>query len=176
MNLVLIGYRCSGKTTVGRRIAPRLQMRFVDIDDLIEEFHGALISEIVKSHGWDHFRVMEKRVIKEISSEDNIIIAPGGGAVLNPDNVLALRKNGLMVWLKANGQAIRKRMEMDPRTYAQRPTLTGKGTFEELEEVMAYREPLYEKASEVQLDTSTLSVEVVVENIFSIFQKRMGRN
>ena len=66
-------------------------------------------------------------------------------------------------------------MNQDPRTSAQRPTLTGKGTMEELGEVMAHRDPIYEKAAEVQVDTSSLDVEMVVETLQSILQKRLGR-
>lgn len=174
MNIVLIGYRCSGKSTVGRGLATRLKMRFVDTDDLIEERHGSLISDIVGSHGWSHFRAEERRLIEEISKEDDLIIAPGGGAVLSPENVMALRKNGLVIWLKANQEALLKRMAKDPRTFARRPTLTGKGALEELEEVMAYRESFYEKAAEVELDTSNLDVEAVVEAVLLILSERTG--
>ncbi|OGP92532.1 MAG: hypothetical protein A2156_08640 [Deltaproteobacteria bacterium RBG_16_48_10] len=175
MNLVLIGYRAAGKTTVGSRLAPRLQMGFVDTDHLIETRCDTPIVDIVKSYGWDHFRKLEKRIIAEISVHDGLIIAPGGGAVLDTENIEMLRKNGLIIWLKADRQALVRRMNQDPRTSAQRPTLTGKGTMEELGEVMAHRDPIYEKAAEVQVDTSSLDVEMVVETLQSILQKRLGR-
>jgi shikimate kinase len=124
MNIVLIGYRCAGKTVVGKRLADRLQRRFVDTDDLIESKEGQ-ISDIVKSHGWDYFRAMEKKVIEEISKEDNLVIALGGGAVLDPDNVVNLERNGLIIWLKADREVLRKRMEQDPRTFTSRPTPRG---------------------------------------------------
>ena len=92
MNLVLIGYRGSGKSTVGRRLAASLKMTFVDTDDLIEEREGISITDIVKSHGWGHFRKLENHVIEEISKKDLLVIAPGGGAVLDTDNVKALKK------------------------------------------------------------------------------------
>lgn len=174
MNIVLIGYRCAGKSTVGSRLAVRLQMKFVDTDNLIEERQGTQIGDIVKSCGWEYFRAMEKQIIEEVSNQDHFVIAPGGGAILEAGNVMALRSNGLMIWLKADREAIRKRMEQDPRTFVRRPTLTGKGVLEELEEVMACRESFYERAAAVQLDTSTLDVEAVVENILSVFRGRMG--
>lgn len=176
MNIVLVGYRSTGKSTVGKKLAARLNMGFVDIDDLIEKRHGISISDMVESHGWDHFRAIEKRTVKEISRHDNLVIAPGGGAILDPENVTSLKKKGLLIWLKADEQVILKRMEEDSQTHSQRPTLTGKGTLEELKEVMADREPFYEKASEAQVDTSNLSVEAVLENILSIFQERKERN
>lgn len=174
MNIVLIGHRGSGKSTVGRRLAARLRKRFVDIDDLIEERHRAQIYDTVKSQGWDHFRRLEKSIIEEISKGDHLIIAPGGGAVLETDNVTALSRNGFIICLKADQQTLLKRMDRDPGTYTRRPTLTGKGALEELEEMISIREPFYERVSEIQIDTSTLDVEAVVENILSIFQERIG--
>jgi shikimate kinase len=175
MNIILIGYRGSGKSSVGRRLAVLLKMRFVDTDDLIEERQGVPINDIVKSHGWDHFRKLEKGIIEEISKGNNLIIAPGGGAVLDTDNVKALRKNGFIIWLKADRQTLLKRMNQDPGTNARRPTLTGKGTLEELQEVMSSREPFYERASEIQIDTLTLDVEAVVESILVVLQEKVGR-
>ena len=159
---------------MGQRLASRMKRRFVDTDDLIESKEGQ-ISDIVKSRGWDYFRAMEKRVIEEISKEDNLVIALGGGAVLDPDNIINLERNGLIIWLKAGREALRKRMDEDPGTNTRRPTLTGKGTLEELEEMMAYRDPFYDKAAKIQLDTSALDVEAVVENNLTVLKEKMGR-
>ena len=173
MNLVLIGYRGSGKSAVGRRLAVRLKMKFVDTDDLLEERQGIPIADIVKSRGWGHFRKLENNVIEGISTKDHLIIAPGGGAVLDTDNVKALRRNGTIIWLKANRETLLKRLNQDPGTNARRPTLTGRGTLEELQEVMSLREPLYEKASQIQIDTSTLDVEAVVERILAMIDEKV---
>ena len=173
MNIVLIGYRGSGKTTVGRRLADRLKMRFVDTDDLIEERQGNPVSDIVKSHGWGHFRKLEKNTIEEISKEDHLIIAPGGGAVLDTDNVKALRENGFIIWLKAEPEVLFKRIEGDPQTTPQRPPLTEKGSLEEIKEVLAYRNPFYEWASGAQLDTSAIDVETAGEKILSILTEKI---
>ena len=170
MNLVLIGYRGSGKSAVGRRLADRLKINFVDTDDLIEERQGIPITDIVKSRGWGHFRKLENNVIEEISKRDHLIIAPGGGAILDTDNVKALRKNGFILWLKADKQTLFKRINQDQGTNARRPTLTGKGTLEEVKEVLSLREPIYERISEIQIDTSTLDVEAVVERILAIMK------
>jgi len=173
MNLVLIGYRGSGKSAVGRRLAVRLKMKFVDTDDFLEERQGIPIADIVKSRGWGHFRKLENNVIGEISTKDHLIIAPGGGAVLDTDNVKALKRNGTIIWLKANRETLLKRMNQDPGTNARRPTLTGRGTLEELQEVMSLREPLYEKASQIQIDTSTLDVEAVVDRILTMIDEKV---
>ena len=175
MNIVLIGYRGSGKSIVGRKLATRLKLRFVDIDDLIEERQGVPISDIVKSHGWGHFRKLERSTIEEISKGDRLIIAPGGGAVLDTENLEALRKNGFIIWLKADKQTLLKRLSQDPGTNTRRPTLTGKGTAEEFKEVMSLREPIYEQASEIRIDTSMIDTEAVVENILAVLKDKMGR-
>jgi shikimate kinase len=175
MNIILIGYRGSGKSTVGSRLAARLQMKFVDTDDLIEseERH---ISDIVKSRGWDYFRRLEKTVIEEISKGDHLIIAPGGGAVLDIDNINALKRNGFIIWLKADQETLLKRIQKDQGSSTRRPTLTGKGILEEIEETISERGPFYEKASEIQIDTSALDVEAVVEDILTALKGKMGRS
>jgi shikimate kinase len=175
MNLVLIGYRCAGKTTVGRKVAAQLRRKFVDTDDLLKERHGT-IKEIVTTHGWPYFRTLEKRIIEEISNQDSLVIAPGGGFVLDIDNVNPLKKNGFIIWLKADLKVLCARMMNDPRTLVQRPSLTGKGILEEIEEVMAFRAPFYEMASDVQLDTSAMDVEAVMQTILSVLEERKRRN
>ena len=174
MNIVLIGYRGSGKSTVGRMLAARAGKRFVDSDDLVEKQVGISISDIVRSMGWEHFRVLEERAIEEICREDHLIIAPGGGAVLDPANVRSLRKTGFIIWLRAEGEALRRRMIQDPRTTASRPTLTGKGTLEEFKEVLDIRNAYYAQAADAQVDTSNLSLEEVVEKILWIVRKKKG--
>ncbi len=172
MNLVLIGQRASGKTTVGRRLSGFLGKVFVDTDELIEACQGSSIAEIVRRHGWDYFRSVEKKVISEISGRDGLIIAAGGGAILEPENVQALKRNGFIIWLTAEVQILLQRMARDGHTIGQRPSLTGKGTLEELEEVIAQRKSFYEKVSEVRVDTSALDVDGVVSHLLSILRER----
>jgi shikimate kinase len=174
MNIILIGYRGSGKSTVGSKLASRLKRRFVDTDDFIEERQGVPISDIVKSQGWDHFRKIEKATIEEISKGNNLVIAPGGGAVLDADNVKALTQNGFIIWLKADQQTLLKRIQKDGVSSTRRPTLTGKGTLEEIEEIISQREPFYERASEIQIDTSILAADAVVKSILTILKKKEG--
>jgi shikimate kinase len=175
MNIVLIGYRGSGKSTVGSKLAARLERRFVDTDDLIEERQGVPISDLVKSHGWDHFRKIEKAIIEEISKDNNLVIAPGGGAVLDADNVKALRQNGFIIWLNADQQILLKRIQKDQASPTRRPALAGKGTLGEIEKTLSQREPFYKRASEVQIDTSMLAADAVVETILTVLKEREGR-
>jgi shikimate kinase len=172
MNIILIGYRGAGKTTVGRDLSLLLGRKFVDTDEFIEERVGSPIREIVKSRGWDSFRSMEKKVIEEVCREDLLVIAPGGGAVIDGQNVAALKKNGLVIWLNAAPKILGRRISRDPQTLVSRPTLTGKGTLQEFEEILAGRNPLYKKAADAEIDTSTLRVEEVSAKILLILRKK----
>lgn len=172
MNIVLIGSRGAGKSVVGKRLAVRMCRSFVDTDDVIETRLGVSISEIIERNGWSHFRETEKRTIAELSGRDALVIAPGGGAVLDPENVLSLKINGLIIWLKASLPILHQRIALDPRTSANRPTLTGKGALKEFEEVMASRIHLYEKAADEQIDTSALDIETTVDYLLSIWARR----
>ncbi len=175
MNIVLIGYRAAGKTTVGRRLSAYLRRVFVDSDDMIEKKEGAPVGDIVRNYGWDYFRAVEREVISEVSSYDNLIISAGGGVVIDPRNVKVLKRNGLLIWLKADVEVLLERMVRDLRSAIERPSLTGRGTLKEFKEVLIQREPLYERASEVQVDTSLLDVDGVVNQILSIFEERVVR-
>jgi shikimate kinase len=175
MNLVLIGYRAAGKTTIGRELSAFLGRLFVDTDDLIEERQGTHIGDIVKFHGWDYFRAIEREVISEISNDDDLIIAAGGGVILQPENIDALKRNGFLIWLRADIQVLLQRMVKDPRMATGRPSLTGKGVLEELKEVMAQREDLYKRASSDQVDTSSFDVDGVVNSILFILKEKIGR-
>jgi shikimate kinase len=173
MNLILIGSRAAGKTAVGRRLSVSLQRAFVDSDDMIEKREGATIEDIVRGHGWDYFRAIEREVISEVSNHDNLIISAGGGVVIDPENINALRRKGFIIWLKADVEVLLRRMAQDHRTMTGRPSLTGKDCLKEFKEVLIQREPLYERASEVQVDTSLLDVDGVVHQVLSIFEERL---
>jgi shikimate kinase len=175
MNIVLIGYRGAGKSVVGRELASRLGMKFADLDIFIEERQHKQISEIVDSQGWDHFRNLEKQLIEDISKQDHWVIAPGGGAVLDANNIVALKEKSFIIWLKAEPEVLLKRIGGDPRTLYQRPSLTGRDSLEEIKEVLACRNPFYEKASMAQIDTTSLDIETVVGTILSILQERIKK-
>ena len=168
MNIILIGYRAAGKSAVGRRLAARMGKEFVDTDEIIEKKQGISIHDIVEYNGWDCFRALEKGTIKEISREGDLVIAPGGGAVIDPENLRALKENGLIIWLQADRETLCRRMEKDSQTLARRPSLTGKSPLEEFGEIMVSRDPLYEKAADGKLDTSLLDIEAVVKSVLRI--------
>ena len=116
MNIVLIGYRCSGKSTVGQRLAERLSREFIDCDDYIEKKTELTIREIFELHGESHFRTLESRAIIELGKLDGKIIATGGGAVLKYKNIQALKRNGRVIWLDVKPDTACRRLMEDPRT------------------------------------------------------------
>jgi len=153
MNIVLVGYRCSGKTSVGKVLAHKLNRDFMDTDALIEANEGCSIEEIISKKGWNYFRELEKQIVREVSEKTNLVIATGGGVVLDDENVINLRKNGWVVWLNAEAEVLKDRMGNDQRSGNIRPSLTGKDPLEEIREVLDLRMPLYEKAGDFIADT-----------------------
>lgn len=165
MNLVLIGFRGTGKTTVGKILARRTGMDFIDTDELIEKIMDLSIQQIVAQKGWRFFRDLEKKVISEVADKDFKIIAAGGGSVLEAENAQVLKKNGLIVWLKADLQVICARLAKDAETTAKRPSLTGRGTLMEIEEVLREREAIYTQIAMMEIDTTNLDAETAAEKI-----------
>lgn len=167
MNIVLIGYRCTGKTAVGKGLAQRLNLDFIDVDEYIETESSSSINEIVSKYGWDEFRRLEKKAIKRLSSMNRKVIAAGGGAVLDDENVRNLKKNGVVILLEAKPEAILDRMQSDKKTEGQRPGLTGKDPYSEIEEVLKDRQPFYKRAMDFSIDTTSKDVESIVTEIIN---------
>ena len=168
MNLILIGYRGTGKSTVAKILSERFQARLISTDEFIITKAGMHIPEIVESKGWDYFREFESGVIKEISKEDDCIIDAGGGVVLREENIKNLKKNAKIVLLKADVKIIAERIKDDTK----RPSLTGEKSFiDEINEVLNERKPLYEKAADFSVDTSNLTPEEVALKIIGYLRK-----
>ncbi len=165
MNVILIGYRASGKTTVGRELARLLGRPFFDSDRMIFAKTGRTIPEIVETSGWRAFREVEKTVIAELSELDDVVIALGGGAVMDPENVAMLREKGLFVWLRADARILARRMVKEQNGASRRPSLTGAGTLAEIEEVLAKRLPVYADVADVIVDTAEKDLTGVVAEI-----------
>ena len=164
-NIVLIGYRCSGKTSVGKIIAERTGMDFCDTDDLIVKRSGRSIEEIVDREGWERFREIEKDIVREASELDNTVIATGGGVVIDEDNVKVLKGNGYIVWLEVDVDILIKRMEKDREAGNKRPSLTGVDPAVETRKVLEMRTPLYRKAADLVINTDRLSLRKTAEKI-----------
>ena len=169
MNIVLVGYRCSGKTSVGKILAHKLNRDFVDTDGLIEAKEGCSVEDIISNKGWDYFRELEKQIVREVCEKTNLVIATGGGVVLDYENMINLIRNGWVVWLNADAEVLKERMDNDQRSGNIRPSLTGKDPLEEIREVLSLRMPLYEKASDFIADAGADHPQGLADSIIKRF-------
>ncbi len=158
--VVLTGCRASGKTTVGRGLAESLGWEFADTDELISRAFGDIAS-LVAREGWERFREIERQTLFSLAGEKEKVIATGGGAVMHQDAWEELRKNALVVWLRAGIDTVRARLAADPASPGQRPSLTGADPIAEIAAVMAEREPLYRRGSDLTLDAARPVAEIV---------------
>ncbi|MBW2392337.1 MAG: shikimate kinase [Deltaproteobacteria bacterium] len=165
MNLYLVGYRCTGKTSVGRLLAEAMAWTFVDMDHELVAEAGIPIEDIVDSRGWKYFREREAQLLERLSQATKQVISTGGGVVTVPENIAMMRGSGKVVWLHASPATIAARMEADRNTAGQRPPLHGNDSVVEIEEVVAERLPLYDEAMHLQVETDDLSLEEVTESI-----------
>jgi shikimate kinase len=165
MNIVLIGYRGTGKSMVGEILGNRLGMNYIEMDRKIIETVGMSIPEIVEKYGWSSFRDMESKVALQLSQCDGIIIDTGGGIIERSENIRALKENSLIFWLKASVETIIARIESG----TQRPSLTAGKTFtEEVREILKQRIPKYKKAAQFEIDTDKLTPEQVADRIMKM--------
>ncbi len=165
MNIVLIGYRGTGKSSVGRQLATRLGRELVSTDAEIVKREQRTIPEIVAHEGWEYFRNVESDVCGELARRDQIVIDTGGGAILRAQNVDALKKHGTLFWLTASVETITKRIGDDN----QRPSLTGTQSFvDEIQDVLQERTPKYQAAADHIITTDNRSVHQLVEMLLTM--------
>lgn len=165
MNIFLIGSRGSGKTTVGALVARRLNMPFVDLDERIVKDAGMSIREIFLKEGEEGFRKREREAVLQVKRLRNHVIALGGGTIMVPENLSALKRVGKFVWLRAPAAVLWARVSRDPHSIYNRPSLTAAGGLSEMEALLAQREPVYEDAATHVIDTVSMSVEKIAEAI-----------
>jgi shikimate kinase len=170
--IILIGYRCTGKTSIGKRLAASLEIPFIDTDELIELAAGQSIISIIDEKGWNHFRHREKQAIKTLTSYGKGVIATGGGAVMDNENAAILKGCGWLVWLIADEQTILKRMVSDRYSAHRRPPLTNSHLRKEIAETLSQRVPLYRLLADISVDTSLLSIEESVKKIMEALKER----
>jgi shikimate kinase len=151
----------AGKTTIGKRLARALKRRFVDCDHEIERRTGARIPLIFEIEGESGFRSREKRVIDDLTQEESIVLATGGGAVLDPENRIALANRGLVVYLNAPIELLVARTRND----ANRPLLQVANRSEKMREIIRQREPLYREIAHLTIDTGAQSMSDIVNTI-----------
>ncbi len=170
MNLLLIGHRGSGKSTVGQLLATRLDYRFTDTDEIIIEQSGRTIADIFARDGEQAFRRMEKKVLESLRKAQSRVISLGGGSVMDPDNRVLVRRLGKIVWLRAPAAVLWSRISKDPHTSRTRPNLTASGGLAEVESVLDEREPVYQSIANQIIDTMTMTAEEVADSIEMWFQ------
>jgi shikimate kinase len=167
MNIVLIGYRGTGKSVVGELLAKRLTMTYVSMDAQIVERARMTIPEIVEKYDWTGFRDRETIVAQELSGRDNLVIDTGGGVIERPENMKILGQKARIFWLKASINTIVSRIQSD----TQRPALVEGKTFtEEVAEVLERRLPKYKNAAHHEIDTDDLTPEAVADKIIAFLE------
>lgn len=164
MNVVLIGYRGTGKSTVGKVVASRLGRNVVSTDAEVIKRAGRSVPDIVAQDGWEHFRDLESQVCRELAERDGLVIDTGGGAILRQENVERLKRNGVLFWLTASVETIVRRIGHDN----QRPSLTGTKSFvDEVEEVLRERMPKYQAAADHVIPTDGRSIVQIADEILA---------
>jgi len=171
MNIVLIGYRGTGKSAVGEILARRLNRPCIGMDAEIVQRAGMPIPEMVEKFGWPGFRDRETELARELSDRDGLIIDTGGGVIERPENIKALQKNGVVFWLTASVAVIVSRIKGD----IHRPALTAGKTFtEEVMEVLARRMPKYRAAAHHEMDTDKATPDQTAGQIIAICRGKYG--
>ncbi len=165
MNLVLIGYRATGKTTLARLLAERLGWDWIDADVEIERRAGKSIARIFAEDGEPAFRDLEAAVVADLCRRERLVLAAGGGAPMRPESREAMRASGKVVWLKAQPETVHARMAGDATTEARRPDLTDRGGLEEIVALMARREPVYHQSAHSEVDTEGKSPDEIAAEI-----------
>jgi shikimate kinase len=167
MNIILIGYRGTGKSVVAKILSKDLKMKRIGMDAEIVNQAGLSIPEIVDKYGWDRFRDMETQLAVHISQLDDIIVDSGGGVIERPENIEALKRKGVIFWLKASVDVIVSRIESG----TERPALTEGKTFtEEVAEVLEKRTKKYSDAAQYEIDTDSLTPDQVADRIVEIWR------
>ncbi len=153
-NVYLVGYRCTGKTTIGRQLSEKTGRPFHDTDKIIMSRIDDTIEHFVNKKGWSEFRRMEKKVLMDLGALTGLIVSTGGGIVLDKDNRRILNTTGTVIWLDADIKTILKRMLADPGSKANRPMLSRNDPESDISITMRERRHLYQDVSDIKVDTS----------------------
>lgn len=160
-NLFLVGLMGAGKTTVGKLLAKHLNKQFIDCDHEIEKRTGVKINVIFELEGEDGFRTREEAVVQELTRQQGIVLATGGGVVLRESNRLALRSRGTVIYLRANAEDLWRRTRHDRN----RPLLQTENPRARLQELLTERDPLYRETAHLIMDTGEQNVQKLVRQL-----------
>jgi len=167
MNIYLVGFMGTGKTSVGRLLAEKKVWNFIDLDELIELKEQRRIVDIFAKEGEPYFRKIEKKTLKEVATQKGFVVACGGGIVLDKDNIKLMKKTGNLICLSASTDKILKRVAAS----SHRPLLNVGDQRKRIELLLKMRQPYYLQADKV-IDTSHLSVKQVADEIAKIVKKK----
>lgn len=160
-NIFLVGPMGSGKSTIGRQLARLLRKKFYDSDREIERRTGVTISWIFEKEGEEGFREREQRLIEELSEKQNIVLATGGGAVLREENRKVLKLRGKVVYLSSTADQLYRRTANDKK----RPLLQTSDRRQQIESLLAFRDPLYREVADIIIKTGSQSVQNTVHTV-----------
>lgn len=163
MVITLIGYRGTGKSTLAAPLARRLGWEWIDADVELERRAGRSIKDIFATDGEPEFRRLERELLAELLKRDRLVIAAGGGAILNEATRADMQAAGPVIWLHASADTIERRLATDPTTGQRRPNLTSNGGREEIERLLAIREPLYRQCATITLNSDKIAAEQLVD-------------
>jgi shikimate kinase len=172
MNIFLIGYRGSGKTTVARRLGELLAWPAIDADEEIERKAGKSIKDIFDAGGESAFRELETRVTADLASRDQHVIALGGGAILRETNKKAIAGRGPVIWLQASAETLFARINADPTSDQRRPNLTAQGGVGEIRTLLEKRTPQYRACADLTVDVNRLDPDEIARLIIANLQRR----
>lgn len=161
-NIVLIGMRGGGKSTVAKYLSETLGRRLADLDAMVEKHEGVSIPEIIEKYGWDYFRDRESEIVRKVSRLKGAVISTGGGVINRPENIAALKQHGILIFLSTPAKVLARRLDSDQG----RPRLTqAANTLDEVEAVLAERKNFYETVADETIDDTHLSLEQKVEEV-----------
>ena len=172
-NIVLIGFMGTGKTAVGQVLAGRLHRQLIEVDALIEKMAGKTIPDIFRNDGEIYFRELEIAAVKQAAAGEKQVIACGGGVVLNTINIERLRAAGVIINLTAAPRVILKRTAA---AGGSRPLLNVAQPLARIHELKKFRRPFYDRAADITINTSKLSVETVAGQISDRLKDYAGFN
>ncbi|MCJ7769120.1 MAG: shikimate kinase [Dehalococcoidales bacterium] len=172
-NIALIGFMGAGKTAVAKILAEKLGKELIELDSLIEFKAGKSIPDIFRQHGEIAFRELEIEITREVAAGRNQVIACGGGIVLNKINIDRLKEGAVVVYLIASPEVIQQRVDADDTT---RPLLANGDNALTIREMLDFRQPFYERAADIKIDTSALDIATAAKTIIARLKEYEGFN